>query len=257
MSPSIFDFNDQTVRVIMRGETPWFCAKDVCAVLGYSKYRDALANAELDADERVSTRVDTPGGPQEMVCVDESGLYVLVLGSRKPVVRRFRKWVTAEVLPAIRRRGRYEMEEAMRASERGRLGKLRSLLLDAGAGVLSRKVTPGQAQAIALTAQRYLETLKVEGEALGYEKVLGLPDGEGSDGLLPPRRKTAELLQDVPQPPLPRAPQDEPGLPDGSAEMQAALGGEASGQTGCLREGAQGEGEADLSAIGYDPVNPH
>lgn len=84
---------------------PLFVAKDVCDILGISKYRDAILR--LDEDERGSVRVDTLGGIQEMGAITESGLYTLTIRSDKPEARPFRKWVTSEVLPAIRKTGGY------------------------------------------------------------------------------------------------------------------------------------------------------
>ena len=101
-----FNFNDNAVRAIDREGTPWFSAADVCAALGVKNYRDSVAH--LDEDERGVVSTDTLGGQQQMTIVNESGLYALVLRSRKPEARRFAKWVTAEVLPAIRKTGRYE-----------------------------------------------------------------------------------------------------------------------------------------------------
>ncbi|MGR3522700.1 MAG: BRO-N domain-containing protein [Paracoccus sp. (in: a-proteobacteria)] len=105
-----FDFEDQAVRVIMRDDDPWFVAADVCRVLGVANNRDAIAR--LDEDEKGVGKTDTPGGAQQMVVISESGLYALVLrsnGATTPgtVQHRFRKWVTAEVLPSIRRAGTY------------------------------------------------------------------------------------------------------------------------------------------------------
>ncbi len=95
------------VRTAIIDELTVFVGKDVCECVGISKYRDALA--KLDSDERVSVFVDTLGGRQEMVCVTESGLYALIFMSRKPEAKKFRKWVTAEVLPAIRQYGFYSI----------------------------------------------------------------------------------------------------------------------------------------------------
>lgn len=97
------------VRSIMVKGEPLFVAKDVCDVLGLSKYRDAFSR--LDEDERMSIKVDTLGGPQDMVAVNESGLYTLVFQSRKPEAKTFRKWVTKEVLPNIRKHGFYMTPE--------------------------------------------------------------------------------------------------------------------------------------------------
>ncbi len=91
----------------MRGEDgePMFVAKDVCSVLGISKYRDAIAS--LDEDEGCPVVVDTLGGAQKMTAVTEPGFYKLVMRSRKPEAKAFQRWVTHEVLPAIRRDGGY------------------------------------------------------------------------------------------------------------------------------------------------------
>jgi prophage antirepressor-like protein len=101
-----FAFEDNLVRVrVDENGAPWFVAKDICRVLDISKYRDAIA--QLDEDERVSINVDTPGGPQVMAAVSESGLYALIFRSRKSEAKRIRKWVTSEVLPSIRKTGGY------------------------------------------------------------------------------------------------------------------------------------------------------
>ena len=84
---------------------PMFVAKDVCAALGLGNSRQALAR--LDDDEKGVISNDTPGGEQQMQAVNEAGLYVLVLSSRKPEAKAFKRWVTHEVLPALRRDGGY------------------------------------------------------------------------------------------------------------------------------------------------------
>lgn len=95
-----------TVRAV-RGEDgePMFVAKDVCVALEVKNSRDALAR--LDDDEKGVVLTDTPGGEQQMQAVNEAGLYVLVLSSRKPEAKAFKRWVTHEVLPALRREGGY------------------------------------------------------------------------------------------------------------------------------------------------------
>lgn len=105
-----FDFEMQAVRVVL-GEDgqPWFVAKDVCEALGIKNYRDALSR--LDDDEKGVGITDTLGGTQELLTVNESGLFALTFTSRKPQAKRFRKWVTADVLPTLRKTGRYEMEQ--------------------------------------------------------------------------------------------------------------------------------------------------
>jgi len=101
-----FQFGRHSVRVIIRDDDPWFVAKDVCDALGYMNSRGALAD-HLDPDEKGVVNADTLGGQQKMQVINESGLYALVLRSRKPQARQFAKWVTGEVLPSIRKSGSY------------------------------------------------------------------------------------------------------------------------------------------------------
>ena len=93
------------VRIVMKGQEPWFVAKDVCECLAISKHRDAISR--LDADERGALKVDTLGGKQEMATVNEYGLYSLVLSSRKPEAKEFKRWITHDVIPQIRKTGQY------------------------------------------------------------------------------------------------------------------------------------------------------
>lgn len=106
LSPFVFDDALVRVRVDERG-SPWFVAKDVCRVLEIVNHHDALAS--LDDDEKGVAITDplSTGGKQEVRTISESGLYSLIFRSRKPEARRFRKWVTGEVLPAIRKTGSY------------------------------------------------------------------------------------------------------------------------------------------------------
>jgi anti-repressor protein len=84
---------------------PWFIASDVAKLLGYKVARDATRI--LDQDEKGEQTVLTPGGPQKLGVINESGLYSLILLSRKPEIKKFKKWITAEVLPSIRKTGSY------------------------------------------------------------------------------------------------------------------------------------------------------
>lgn len=107
------------MRIILQDNEPWFVAKDVCERLAISKHRDAISR--LDTDERGSLKVDTLGGKQEMATVNEYGLYSLVMSSRKPEAKEFKRWITHDVLPALRKTGSYSMSipqtlpEALRA----------------------------------------------------------------------------------------------------------------------------------------------
>ena len=93
------------VRTITRDGEPWFVAADVCRALEIKNNRDALA--KLDSDEKGVALTDTLGGAQKMTIVNEPGLYSLVLGSRKPEAKAFKRWITHEVIPAIRKTGQY------------------------------------------------------------------------------------------------------------------------------------------------------
>lgn len=104
----VFEYENRPVRTVLVDGEPWFVAKDVCEVLDISKHRDAVAR--LDDDERGPVLVDTPGGPQQMIAVNEPGLYALIMTSRKPEARQFKRWVTHEVLPSIRRTGSYSAQ---------------------------------------------------------------------------------------------------------------------------------------------------
>lgn len=93
------------VRTVQKDGQPWFVAADVCRALEVGNSRQALSR--LDADEKGVISTDTPGGEQKMSIINEPGLYALVLGSRKPEARAFKRWITHEVIPSIRRSGGY------------------------------------------------------------------------------------------------------------------------------------------------------
>ena len=128
-SVQVFNYGENTpVRVrVMNGQT-WFVAKDVCKVLGISNHKDAVSR--LDDDEMRGVGItDLIGRTQRMSAVSESGLYHLVFQSRKPEARRFRRWVTMEVLPEIRRTGSFNIGAAPGADRvagcgRSALGRL-------------------------------------------------------------------------------------------------------------------------------------
>jgi len=101
-NPDLFSGN---LRVIMQGDDPWFVANDVADALALGNIRSSLAL--LDEEEKGVHTVDTPGGLQQVTLINESGLYSLILRSRKPEALRFKKWVTSEVLPSIRKTGGY------------------------------------------------------------------------------------------------------------------------------------------------------
>lgn len=101
-----FNFGKQQVRTLLLDGLPWFVANDVSAALQYSEA--SAMTRHLDDDEKGLSIVQTLGGDQEMLVINESGLYSAILRSRKAEAKTFKKWVTAEVLPAIRKHGCYE-----------------------------------------------------------------------------------------------------------------------------------------------------
>ena len=110
-----FTYNKSPVRTVEINGEPWFVLKDVCDILGIANSRDVVNR--LDEDEKGVGQIYTPGGKQEMTVISESGLYNVILRSDKPEAKPFRKWVTAEVLPSIRKTGSYSVSEADNAVE--------------------------------------------------------------------------------------------------------------------------------------------
>lgn len=100
-------FEGHEVRILVENGEPLFCASDVCRVLDIGTEQ----TRRLEDDEKGLRQTQTPGGAQELLHVTESGLYRLVLGSRKPEAKRLQRWVTHEVLPSIRRTGSYAAPE--------------------------------------------------------------------------------------------------------------------------------------------------
>ena len=94
------------VRTFDKGGEPWFVGKDVATILGYERTADAI-RAHVDEDDKGVGEIQTPGGKQKIVIINESGLYSLVLSSKLPTAKKFKHWVTAEILPSIRRTGGY------------------------------------------------------------------------------------------------------------------------------------------------------
>lgn len=116
----LFTYRDTEVRTVLRDGEPWFVAADVCDILGYSHTPSAIRR--LDSDEytqvefsQVTPNVRTPDGPppRPLTVVNEPGLYSLILWSHKPEAKQFRRWVTHDLLPQIRRTGRYEAKPAL------------------------------------------------------------------------------------------------------------------------------------------------
>lgn len=148
--------------VVINGE-PWFVAADVCRALEISNSRDAVQR--LDEDEKGVVLTDTRGGQQSMTAINEPGLYVLVLGSRKPEAKEFKRWITHDVIPTIRKTGGYvnndelfietyfsQVEESTKAMLRATLATVREVneknrQLEQTVGVQSQQIAELQPKA--------------------------------------------------------------------------------------------------------------
>lgn len=121
----IFNYQDQEIRTVIQDGQPWFVAKDLCEVLEIKNNRDALSR--LDEDEKGVVLTDTLGGSQELAAVNEPGLYALILSSRKPEAKQFKRWITHDVIPTIRQTGQYGGPKALTEREQ-RIESLKLLL---------------------------------------------------------------------------------------------------------------------------------
>lgn len=104
------------VRTVELDGQPWLVGADVATALGYKNPRKALAD-HIDPEDKGVTKRDTPGGEQEILIINESGLYSLILSSKMPKAKAFKHWVTSEVLPALRKNGVYETVKAQQHIE--------------------------------------------------------------------------------------------------------------------------------------------
>ncbi len=107
----IFNYNSNEVRTVQQNGEPWFVLKDVCDILGLTD--TSKISTRLDPDELTRIRFVSGGQNREMLCINESGLYNVILRSDKPEAKPFRKWVTSEVLPSIRKHGAYMTQEKL------------------------------------------------------------------------------------------------------------------------------------------------
>ena len=107
-----WNFENSIVRTLTINNEPFFVGKDVAEILGYTRTADAI-RAHVDGEDKGVGKMQTPGGVQEMTVINESGLYSLILGSKLPSAKRFKRWVTSEVLPSIRKHGLYATEELL------------------------------------------------------------------------------------------------------------------------------------------------
>ena len=109
----VFNFENQQIRTEVINGEPWFVGKDLCDVLGYAKSRNAIS-MHVDEDDALKQGLtDSMGRMQQAIFINESGMYALVFGSKLETATRFKKWVTSEVLPSIRKHGAYATENVL------------------------------------------------------------------------------------------------------------------------------------------------
>lgn len=108
----LFNFENHEVRSLLINSEPWFVGKDVASILGYKKPENAITN-HVDDEDKTTTLIQGTGSnyKSKTVIINESGLYSLVLSSKLPSAKKFKRWVTSEVLPALRKTGQYQVKE--------------------------------------------------------------------------------------------------------------------------------------------------
>jgi len=170
--PQVFNFGERPIEVHTVNGEPWWVAKDVCEVLGIKQ--PTRATEGLDDDEKGVTTIHTPGGRQQVLTVNEAGLYSLILRSRKPEAKAFKRWITHDVLPAIRRTGGY-VPEAQTAALTQAIEVLSSVV--SAQTALAQRVEQLGAQVEQLMAGKPAVEKSPEPPAQPAQKALGLPHG--------------------------------------------------------------------------------
>ena len=160
----VFSYNSSEVRTVMRDGEPWFCLVDVCRVLDLSSPHKVAER--LDRDELTGIKVRSGGQTREMTFINESGLYTVILRSDKPEAKPFRKWVTSEVLPAIRKTGRYGLDDTKAALAEAKLNNSRARVASAWMKISKENPVSSYKQVCAHYASA----------ALAGREVLPLPD---------------------------------------------------------------------------------
>jgi prophage antirepressor-like protein len=149
-----FEFDGIRVRIVMRDGEPWFVLADVCRVLEVGNTGDALARLDSDEKDYIDIVDGTPGTPRRAI-INESGLYSLILTSRKPEAKRFKKWITSEVIPSIRKTGSYGVPQ-INVRDPSQLHQIAIQLIEVNRELEGR----------AITAEAQVGALKPKAEAL-------------------------------------------------------------------------------------------
>lgn len=110
--PQIFNFEQSEVRTVLVNDEPYFVGKDVAEILGYERADNAVRN-HVDEEDKLPHQISASGQNRNMIIINESGLYSLILKSKLPNAKKFKRWVTSEVLPQIRKHGIYATDELL------------------------------------------------------------------------------------------------------------------------------------------------
>lgn len=111
-TPQIFNFEENKVRTILVNDEPYFVGKDVAEILGYERADNAIRN-HVDDEDKLTHQISASGQNRNMTIINESGLYSLILKSKLPSAKKFKRWVTSEVLPTIRKHGMYATDDLL------------------------------------------------------------------------------------------------------------------------------------------------
>jgi hypothetical protein len=152
----VFNYESREVRTVFKDGEPWWALKDVCEVLELGSPHKVFER--LDDDEKGRSLIPTPGGDQEMLIISESGLYDVIIRSDKPAAKPFRRWITREVLPSIRRTGSYTTPQAA-LPRRSDWGGLSETELECICEVIYTRVLEKVAEQIKVMGERMIEEI--------------------------------------------------------------------------------------------------
>lgn len=178
------------VRTVTLNDEPWFVGKDIATALGYAKPENAIAN-HVDSDDKTSTLIQGSGSnyKSKAIIINESGLYSLILSSKLPAAKKFKHWVTSEVLPALRKTGKYEIPK-ITPNPHCRTRMIKTAVKDIGDTADTIAQVFHVKKGIAMTA-----SMQMVGEAYGIdtEPLKKLVPPEANPAFLTPTKIAAEL----------------------------------------------------------------
>lgn len=178
------------VRTVTLNDDPWFVGKDIATALGYAKPENAIAN-HVDSDDKTSTLIQGSGSnyKSKAIIINESGLYSLILSSKLPAAKKFKHWVTSEVLPALRKTGKYEIPK-ITPNPHYRTRMIKTAVKDIGDTADTIAQVFHVKKGIAMTA-----SMQMVGEAYGIdtEPLKKLVPPEANPAFLTPTKIAAEL----------------------------------------------------------------